>query len=83
MSDGEQPEAIVLLQDKEAHLSNLKQHLAAAQNMMKLQADRHRVDRQFQVRDQVLLKLQPYTQQSVVSRPFPKLAFKPFWVWRS
>lgn len=45
---------------------------------MKLQADRKRTDRQFQVGEQVLLTLQPYTQQSVVSRPFPKLAFKYF-----
>ena len=28
--------------------------------------------------DQVLLKLQPYAQSSVVNRPFPKLAFKYF-----
>jgi hypothetical protein len=37
-----------------------------------------RTDRQFQVGDKVLHKLQPYTQQSVGSRPFPKLAFKFF-----
>ena len=56
----------------------LKDQLAIAQNRMKLQADRHRVDRVFQVGEQVLLKLQPYAQQSVVNRPYPKLAFKFF-----
>jgi hypothetical protein len=33
------------------------------------QADRHRTDRQFQVGEKVLLKLQPYVQSSVVNRP--------------
>lgn len=28
--------------------------------------------------DKVLLKLQPYAQQSLVNRPFPKLAYKYF-----
>jgi len=45
---------------------------------MKLMVDRHRTDLQFSVGDQVLLKLQPYTQSSVASRPFPKLSFKYF-----
>lgn len=45
---------------------------------MKHQADRKRTDREFQVEDQVLLKLQPYVQSSVVSRPCPKLAYKFF-----
>lgn len=56
----------------------LKTQLARAQNRMKLQADKNRHDRQFQVGEQVLLKLQPYAQSSVVNRPFPKLAFKYF-----
>ena len=60
------------------HLDSLKAHLSTAQNRMKLQADKHRVDRQFTVGDQVLLKLQPYAQSSVVNHPFPKLAFKYF-----
>ena len=32
----------------------------------------------FQVGEQVLLKLQPYVQASVVNRPYPKLAYKYF-----
>lgn len=43
---------------------------------MKAQADKHHIDRQFQVGEQVLLKLQPYAQHSVANRPFPKLAYK-------
>jgi hypothetical protein len=62
LSDREQSEATDLLQDREAQLANLKQHLAAAQNRMKMLADHHRTDRQFQIGDSVLLKLQPYTQ---------------------
>jgi hypothetical protein len=45
---------------------------------MKLLADNKRTDHQFAVGDMVLLKLQPYTQSSIASRPFPKLAFKYF-----
>jgi hypothetical protein len=71
-------EAMDFIQDREAHLSSLQKHLTAAQNRMKLQADRHIIDRQFQVGELVLLKLQPYTQQSVVGRPFPKLSYKFF-----
>ncbi|XP_072146410.1 uncharacterized protein [Setaria viridis] len=66
------------MQEREQQLASLKQHLAAAQNRIKLQADRHRSDRCFQVGEQVLLKLQPYVQQSLVNRPYPKLAFKYF-----
>ena len=63
---------------RETQLTALKEHLATAQNRMKLQADRQHSDRQFQVGKQVLLKLQPYVQQSMASRPYPKLAFKFF-----
>jgi len=64
--------------ERQLHLEALKTHLSTAQNRMKNQADKKRTDRQFLVGDQVLLKLQPYAQSSVVNRPFPKLAFKYF-----
>jgi hypothetical protein len=45
---------------------------------MKAYADSNHTECSFQVGEQVLLKLQPYAQSSVVNRPFPKLAFKYF-----
>lgn len=43
---------------------------------MKTMVDRKRTNLWLQVGDKVLLKLQPYTQSLVASRPFPKLAYK-------
>lgn len=65
-------------QERQLHLQTLKEHLAAAQNRMKLQADKKHTDLVFQVGEKVLLKLQPYAQTSVVNRPYPKLSFKYF-----
>lgn len=65
-----------MVQQRELHLQSLRQHLLDAQNRMKMYADKKRMDLQFQAGDQVLLKLQPYAQTSVVNRPYPKLAFK-------
>jgi hypothetical protein len=76
MSDAEKTPAGPCLQEREARMDQLKQHLAKAHNRMKLKADKGRSDREFQVGEQALLKLQPYVQHSVVHRPFPKLAFK-------
>jgi hypothetical protein len=71
-------EADLILRDRQVQLDNIKMHLANAQNRMKLQADRHRSEKEFTVGDKVFLKLQPYAQTSVVNRPCPKLAFKYF-----
>lgn len=71
-----------MLADRALHLDFLKQQLTAAQARMKHQADRHRTDPVFQVGDQVLLKLQPYAQTSVVNRPYPKLSYKYFGPFR-
>jgi hypothetical protein len=67
-----------LFQECTTYSELLKNRLATAQNRMKIQADKHRLDWEFQVGDKVLLKLQPYVQNSVVSRSHPKLAFKFF-----
>lgn len=62
----------------QAQTELLRAQLVRAQLRMKHYADRNRTERQFQVGEQVLLKLQPYAQQSVVNRPYPKLSYKYF-----
>lgn len=64
--------------DYQAQIELLRAHLAQAQARMKSKADKNRTERQFQVGEQVLLKLQPYAQHSVVNRPCHKLAYKYF-----
>jgi hypothetical protein len=56
----------------------LQQQLLRAQQRMKLQADKHRTERSFEVGEKVWLKLQPYVQSSVAPRANHKLAFKYF-----
>ena len=72
------PKVADIIENRELHLQALKENLARAQNRMKLMVDRKRQDFQFTVGDQVLLKLQPYTQSSIANRPFPKLGSKYF-----
>lgn len=67
-----------IIQAREAQLLDLKHHLQTAQNRMKITADRKRVDQQFHVGEQVLLKLQPYTVFCCQQTIYPKLAFKYF-----
>jgi hypothetical protein len=62
----------------QAEMELLRAQLLRAQQRMKSYADKHRTERQFVVGEQVLLKLQPYAQQSVVNRPYPKLSYKYF-----
>lgn len=56
----------------------LRQQLIRAQERMKRQADKHRVERKFDVGEMVFLKLQPYVQTSLAPRSSQKLAFKFF-----
>jgi hypothetical protein len=56
----------------------VKMHLQRAQQRMKLQVDKKRTPRTFEVGDLVFLKLQPYVQTSVATRQNYKLAFRYF-----
>jgi hypothetical protein len=67
-----------MLTERAEQIAILQRNLEAAQRRMKQNADRHRTEQEFQVGQQVLLRLQPYAQKSVVNRPFPKLAYKFF-----
>ncbi|XP_073354880.1 uncharacterized protein [Aegilops tauschii subsp. strangulata] len=62
--------------DWAAHTERLHAQLAHAQACFKKQVDRHRAKRAFDVGEQVLLKMQPYAQSSVVNRPCRKLSCK-------
>jgi translation initiation factor IF-1 len=59
-------------------LQQLKINLERAQQYMKKQADKHRTDITLQVGDLVLVKLQPYRQQSVALRKNQKLGMRYF-----
>lgn len=71
-------DADTFLQNRSFMSEFLQQQLARATRRMKQYANNKRSFREFQVGKQVLLKLQPYAQQSVVNRPYPKISFKYF-----
>jgi hypothetical protein len=75
---GDQGPVAATLSDREQFQELLKSNLARAQNSMKMDADSKRGPRQFQLGEQVLLKLQPYVQSCVVHIPCPKLSLKYF-----
>jgi hypothetical protein len=66
------------IKEREVMVPLIRQHLARAQHRMKMQADKHRSERTFQVGDSVYLRLQPYVQSSVAERSSQKLSFKYF-----
>lgn len=57
-----------LLRTKDDIIKLLKSNLAEAQNKMRTQANQHRREIEFAVGDQVYLRPQPYSQQSVIFR---------------
>jgi len=66
------------LNERSAMTDIIQQHHLRAQQRMKDQADKHRVEHEFAVGDCVYLKLQPYVQQLVQHRSNHKLSFKYF-----
>ena len=62
------------LQDRQQLFSLLKHNLNVAQERMTWFANKKRVDRSFEVGDQVYLRLQPYKQSPVQSKQFGNLA---------
>jgi ribosomal protein L21E len=70
------PDLEQMLRAREATMALLQQQLLRAQERMKRQADKHRLERSFKVGDMVYLRLQPYVQTSIARRSTQKLAFK-------
>lgn len=63
-----------LLQERDAELDELKFHLLRAQQIMKINEDKHRRNIEYQIGDMVFLKLQPYRQKSLARKQNEKLA---------
>ena len=59
--------------ERDGLLSVLKTNLQLAQNRMKVQADKKRIERHFNVGDMVYLKLVPYQLHSLVNHSYHKL----------
>lgn len=70
------PQLDTLLRERETTMALLQQQLLRAQERMRRQADKRRMERSFQVGDWVYLRLQPYIQTSVARRSTQKLSFK-------
>ncbi len=64
--------------ERERMMQVLRERLQEAQNRMKQNADKKRVDKVYSVGDMVYLKLQPYRQNSVVMRKSLKLTSRYF-----
>ena len=62
------------LHSRQELIAVLRHNLVQAQNAMKLQADKHRSNRVFEVGDWVYLRLQPFKQQSLAHRASHKLS---------
>ncbi|KAD2394245.1 hypothetical protein E3N88_41222 [Mikania micrantha] len=67
-----------VMRDRQATTILLKHSLLKAQNRMKQQADKHRTDWEFDLRNWVYLKLQPYMQNSLRVHKHSKLTPKYF-----
>ena len=71
--DNRAPKAKDWVQDNQDILMVLKENLQAAQNQQKLYANKHGIERNFDVGDLVYLRLQPYRQSSLKKKGVEKL----------
>jgi hypothetical protein len=71
--DSRVPEAKDWVEESQRILQSTKENLQSAQNQQKIYADRHRVERSFEVGDLVFLRLQPYRQSSLKRSGVEKL----------
>lgn len=76
------PDLATWLRDREAITALIKQHLTRSRLRMKIQADKKRSERSFEVGDLIFLKLQPYAQSSLATRANQKLSYKFFGPYR-
>ena len=70
------PAAAQAIQERVRISASIKEHLLKSQQRMKYFADRHRIERSFEVGELVFLKLQLYRQQTIAIRRNLKLATK-------
>jgi hypothetical protein len=63
--DNRVPGAKDWVEESQRILQSVRENLQSAQNQQKIYADRHRVERSFEVGDLVFLRLQPYRQSSL------------------
>jgi hypothetical protein len=71
--DSRAPKAKDWIVEIQEILKVLKENLHTAQNRQKVKADRHRIERSFEVGDLVCLRLQPYRQSSLKKSGAEKL----------
>lgn len=65
-----------LLEDRDSTINAFKENLLLAHNRMRKQADLCRKELNFQVEDEVFLKLRPYRQPSLARKNCEKLSSK-------
>jgi hypothetical protein len=72
------PNVATMLAERTTMMAAVRQHLLRAQQHMKAQADKGRLERSFEVIDSVFLQLQSYVQPLLAPRSHHKLCFKYF-----